>query len=74
MTSLDDAARSLTKALETLETRLEERLGELSERREGEHAVRRQARIARTHATAASDGLSSAVSDLKALLGGQGTH
>jgi prefoldin subunit 5 len=74
MSSLDDAVRSLNKALETLEARLEDRLDELSERREGEDSIRRQARVARAHATSASDGLSSAIGDLKALLHGAGEH
>lgn len=69
MSGLDDAVRSLASALDTLEARLEDRLGELSHRRDSENAVRRQARVARAQATAASDGLSSAIGDLRALLG-----
>lgn len=72
MSILEEAVKNLAGALDALETRLDERLGELSQNTETVEAAHRQARVARGHANEASAGLAQAIGDLKALLGESG--
>jgi hypothetical protein len=69
MSILEEAVKNLAGALDALETRLDERLGELAQDADAFDAARRQARAARGHASDASVGLARAIGDLKALLG-----
>ncbi len=68
MTVLEKAVGELATALETLESKLENRLDDLSADGEAVAAARRQAHAARKHAAEAGSGLAAAISDLKALL------
>lgn len=68
MSTLEDAVETLAGALDVLETRLDERLEELSDASEFAVATRRQARTAGAHAGAASKALGEAIGELRALL------
>lgn len=68
MARLEEAVSDLATALAALETRLDERLGELGHDAEAADAARRHAREARAHANAAADGLAAAIGDLKTML------
>ncbi len=70
MSILEQAVKNLALALDSLEAKLDDRLGELSNTTDAIDAARGQARAARLHAGEASTTLAHAISDLKALLGG----
>jgi hypothetical protein len=68
MTVLEKAVGNLAAALETLESKLEDRLDLHGADREAVEAAQRQAQTARKHTAEANQGLSAAISDIKALL------
>ena len=70
MSALEEAVKSLAGALDALETRLDDRLGDFAA--DAIDAARRQARTARAHAADASEGLAAAIDDLKSLLNEDG--
>jgi hypothetical protein len=72
MSILEDAVKNLASALDALESRVGDRLGDLSQNAEAIDAARSQARAARLHAGAASTTLAQAIGDLKTLLRPQG--
>lgn len=72
MSALEDAVETLANALDALEAKLDERLGDLAHYADAVDAARRQARTARTHAGEAAEGLAEAISELKALISASG--
>lgn len=72
MSALEEAVHSLASALDALEARLDDRLGEFAADADAVDAARRQAKVARTHAAAAAAGLAAAIGELRSLLGEYG--
>lgn len=68
MSQLENTVNQLASALDALETRLDERLQELGHQSDAIEAARRQARAARTHAGAASEGIAEAIDELRRLM------
>lgn len=68
MSILEEAVKTLAAALDSLETRVDDRLGDLSHSADALDSARGQARAARHHAGEASTTLAQAIGDLKALL------
>jgi hypothetical protein len=74
MTILEKAVIGLATALETLESKLEGQLDNVSANGELIGAARRQARVAQDHTASASRDLSSSIDDLKTLLDDYNTN
>lgn len=68
MTLLEKSVRNLADALETLETKLDERLDDFSASSDTIAAAKRQAQTARSATDNASRGVAAAITDLKAIL------
>lgn len=68
MSQLENTVNQLAGALDALESRLDERLAELGAHSDAIEAARRQARAARTHAGAASEGIAEAIGELRRLM------
>jgi hypothetical protein len=71
MSTLEKSVKRLAGALDSLEARLDDRLGDFAANGEAVAAARVKARTAKTQAAAAAEDLADAVRDLKALLGAQ---
>jgi hypothetical protein len=69
MSTLEKSVKRLAGALDALEARLDDRLGDFAANGEAVAAARVKARTAKTQAAAAAEDLADAVRDLKALLG-----
>lgn len=68
MSVLEKAVSNLAEALETLETRLEEKTEEQAADREALAALRGRAAAAAKHTREAGQGVTAAISDVEALL------
>ena len=68
MHSLEDVAKSLAQALDGLETNLEDRLRDLSEREEEVGSARGRAREAHAHTRRATAAIDQSIRTLRALL------
>lgn len=68
MTLLEKSVRNLADALEALESKLEDRLDDLSASSDTIAAAKRQALAARKQTDHASRGIAAAISDLKTIL------
>jgi len=68
MTLLEKSVRNLAEALETLESKLDDRLDDLSAGSDTIAAAKRQALAARKQTDNASRGIAAAISDLKSIL------
>jgi hypothetical protein len=68
MADLESSLKALQTALDSLEERLAERLGDLAHGADSVDAARRQAKIAKRLTAEAADDLSLAIEDLKSIL------
>ncbi|WDI32406.1 hypothetical protein PUV54_04260 [Hyphococcus flavus] len=68
MTLLEKSVRNLAEALETLESKLDDKLEDLSASQDAIDAAKRQAVAARKQTDHASRGVAAAISDIKAML------
>ena len=68
MADLESSAKALAEALDALEARLEHRLHDLADDNETTALLRSQTRAAHGFAAGASEDLSRAIGDLRALL------
>lgn len=68
MSALETSVQTLADALDKLETTLDERIADASADADAVDAARRQAGVAKTHITDASEGLAASMDELRALL------
>lgn len=68
MADLETSAKALADALDALESRLEQRLHDLTDAQETSALLRRQTRAAHAFTAGAAENLNRAIGDLRALL------